>query len=174
MKNHSNGQSEQIKIKPMLLRHLIAVAAIEDRCFGSPWPLSAFLSDIINPNNFYRVALAGSKVVGYIGMQIVLDEGYITKVAVAPEMRGRGIGDLLLSAVRERSDLAGEEISFITLEVRVSNAVAKHLYEKYGFIRIGVRKSYYREPPEDADLYSLYLRGDPPPEHMVDLSPKNP
>jgi ribosomal-protein-alanine N-acetyltransferase len=47
----------------------------------------------------------------------------------------------------------GQEV--VTLECRVSNAVALRLYEKYGFQRVGIRSRYYSDDYEDAYVLSL-------------------
>jgi ribosomal-protein-alanine N-acetyltransferase len=88
-------------------------------------------------------------------MHHVLDEGFITNVAVSPEARRRGVARALLA------DLAayGREHSLyrITLEVRVGNAPARTLYESEGYRLDGVRPGFYRAPAEDAAIYSLYF-----------------
>ena len=88
------------------------------------------------------------KVVGYVGIWFVMDEGHITNVAVHSDYRGRKIGDKLVQALvklcRENNIVA------MTLEVRVSNLVAQNLYKKYGFKLAGVRKEYYSDNKEDA------------------------
>lgn len=91
--------------------------------------------------------LAGD-VVGYAGMWIVLDEAHVTNVAVAPEHRGRDIGDRLLSELERRARLRG--CLRMTLEVRPSNAVAIALYRKHGFVARGRRPGYYSDTHEDA------------------------
>ena len=84
------------------------------------------------------------RILGYVGMMYVLDEGYISNVAVAPEHRRLGIADALISKLMERS--ACLELSFVTLEVRCSNSAAMALYKKHGFIPVGRRKNYYDFP----------------------------
>lgn len=87
-------------------------------------------------------------VVGYAGMWIVLDEAHVTNIAVAPEMRGRDIGDALLSELERRA--RARECRRMTLEVRPSNAVAISLYTKHGFVPRGRRPGYYSDTHEDA------------------------
>lgn len=87
-------------------------------------------------------------IVGFAGMWILYDESHVTTIGVAPEHRGRGLGELLLvhlydEGLRRRAE-------WLTLEVRVSNAPAQALYEKYGFTRQGVRRHYYSDNGEDA------------------------
>ena len=92
---------------------------------------------------------------GYIGIKAVIDEGYITNVAVIPEKRGQGIAKKLLSELfLKLSENAGE---IVRLEVRRSNENAKGLYKKMGFSEIAVRKNYYADPREDALIYEKNL-----------------
>lgn len=88
------------------------------------------------------------RVVGYAGMWIVLDEAHVTNIAVAPEMRGRDIGDALLTELERRA--RARECRRMTLEVRPSNSVAIALYTKHGFVPRGRRPGYYSDTNEDA------------------------
>jgi ribosomal-protein-alanine N-acetyltransferase len=87
-------------------------------------------------------------VVGYGGLWLNVDEGHITTIAVAPEYRGRGIGELLLNGLIDQALTLN--IDMLTLEVRVSNVVAQQLYLKYGFRPSGTRPRYYTDNGEDA------------------------
>ena len=88
--------------------------------------------------------------VGYVSTWIVWEEAHITAIAVREAYRGRGIGELLLAGAIE---IAMQEKSrVVTLEVRVSNASAIALYKKYGFKKVGLRKNYYSDNREDADI----------------------
>jgi [ribosomal protein S18]-alanine N-acetyltransferase len=87
-------------------------------------------------------------VVGYGGIWITVDEAHVTTIASAPEVRGKGVGELVLNGL---IDLAIEnDATFLTLEVRVSNIVAQNLYLKYGFEARGTRRRYYTDNNEDA------------------------
>ena len=96
------------------------------------------------------------KVVGYAGIQVVLDEGYITNVAVLPEQRRGHIASMLLKVFFDFS--LAHDLSFITLEVRPGNAAAIALYEKFGFVEVGRRKNYYEKPKEDALIMTKYFK----------------
>jgi ribosomal-protein-alanine N-acetyltransferase len=99
----------------------------------------------------------GDRLIGFAGMWILYDEAHITTIGVSPEYRGRGLGELLLIDVFEQAVARNAE--WVTLEVRVSNASAQALYEKYGFTRQGVRRRYYSDNGEDAYImWSASLR----------------
>jgi [ribosomal protein S18]-alanine N-acetyltransferase len=87
-------------------------------------------------------------IVGYGGLWLNVDEGHVTTIAVAPEYRGRGIGELLLNGLIDQA--LALNIDLLTLEVRVSNIVAQQLYLKYGFRPSGTRPRYYTDNGEDA------------------------
>ena len=85
---------------------------------------------------------------GYAGLWLMVDEAHITTIAVRSELRGRGLGELLLVSLAEIAfDINAR---WLTLEVRVSNSVAQALYRKYGFKPSGVRHRYYSDNQEDA------------------------
>ena len=104
----------------------------------------------------FLVAEQDGAAAGYVGCQTVLDEGYITNVAVSPDCRRQGIGRALVAALKARAAQAG--LAFVTLEARASNAPAIALYEGAGFRRVGVRRNFYTAPTEDAVLMTLYLK----------------
>jgi ribosomal-protein-alanine N-acetyltransferase len=87
-------------------------------------------------------------IVGFAGMWVLFDEAHVTTIGVLPNQRGKGLGELLLVDLFEQAQSRGAE--WLTLEVRVSNAPAQALYEKYGFTRQGVRRRYYSDNGEDA------------------------
>jgi [ribosomal protein S18]-alanine N-acetyltransferase len=90
-------------------------------------------------------------VMGYAGMWILAgSDAHITTIAVHPLYRGRGIGELLLLRCIDRALETHAER--MTLEVRVSNSVAKRLYEKYRFSIHGRRSRYYSDNGEDAEI----------------------
>ena len=129
---------------------------IEQRSFSVPWT-EAMLRLQLDPNShvFLTAETAEGLVAGYVGMMYVLDEGYISNVAVAPEHRRRGVADLLLDALADRARAL--RLRFLTLEVRASNAPAIALYEKHGFSQVGRRPNYYEKPREDALLMTWAL-----------------
>lgn len=143
------------EVVPMEEAHLPQVTAIEAATFSDPWSENAFREEIHNPRALFLVAVAGSRVLGYLGLQRVLDEGYITNVAVAAPARRQGVGKALMQAAVDYA--RRESLSLLTLEVRVSNAPAIALYNRYGFAALGRRRNFYRFPREDAYVMTLTL-----------------
>ena len=91
-------------------------------------------------------------IVGFSGIWMVVDEAHVTNLAVRHQYQGKGLGELLLLAT---IDFANElKASFLTLEVRASNLVAQNLYNKYGFMQMGIRRGYYLDNREDAIIMS--------------------
>ncbi len=131
--------------------HVPQIEAIERACFSMPWTSGQILSQLKDDTHEFLAALDNTgKVLGYVGMMTVLDEGYIANVAVEPAYRRQGIGDRLIERLTEIA--AERRLSFVTLEVRAGNRPAIALYEKHGFVPVGLRRNYYMQPREDALL----------------------
>lgn len=138
-----------VRIVPMNADHLDEVAELERICFSTPWSRNMLAEELDNALSAFLVALDdGGRVVGYAGLQVVLDEGYITNVAVRPECRRQGIAGKLLQVFLDFAQ--GNQLAFLTLEVRASNYDAIALYGSRGFRSAGRRKNYYEHPREDA------------------------
>ena len=138
-----------IQILKMTKEHIKDVHKIEEDSFSIPWSEKAFYDELTkNKMAIYIVAKKDNEIIGYGGMWHVINEGHITNVAVKKEYRGKGVGSKIIGAF---IDIANEkEMIGITLEVRVSNDIAKNLYKKNGFIMEGIRKEYYEDNKEDA------------------------
>ena len=137
-------------------RHLDALEALEKTCFSVPWTREQLQSQLPDERHVFLTAEDDGKLVGYVGMMHILDEGYISNVAVAPEYRRRGIACRLIDELLSRA--GGLDLAFVTLEVRAGNAPAIALYERFGFSPVGRRKNYYDAPKEDAILMTRYLK----------------
>ncbi len=125
-----------------------AMAELDRICFTLPWSRQAFLHELSNEAAFYIVTATAGKIIGYAGMWSIIDEGHITNLAVHPEHRKMGLGEMMLS---EMIRISGEDgILKHTLEVRASNEPAIGLYKKMGFKISGIRKEYYSDNMEDA------------------------
>lgn len=138
-----------IVIREANIDDLDSILEIEEKCFTNPWSREAFELEICN--NLlakYVVAVHNEKIIGYGGIWLIIDEGHITNVAVHPESRGKGIGNLIVEGL---IDLCKRNsIERMTLEVRVSNNTAINLYKKYDFSECGIRPKYYSDTKEDA------------------------
>lgn len=143
------------QIIPMEETHISRLAEIERACFHAPWSEGALREEI--GKGIFLVALDGQGIpAGYVGCQTVLDEGYITNVAVCPERRRQGIARQLLQELADHA--LAQNLAFVTLEVRASNAPAIALYTKAGYVPVGQRKNFYRAPTEDAILMTWHIR----------------
>ena len=135
-------------IRPMTKDDVDSVYIVEEDCFVDPWSKESIRKELKNDLARYLVAQLDNKIVGYIGVWFVVDEGHITNVAVHSKYRGKKIGDNL---VKEMIQLCKQSnIVAMTLEVRASNSIAQNLYRKYGFKMGGIRKEYYSDNKEDA------------------------
>lgn len=135
-------------IEQMTSKDIDGVFEVEKSCFEHYWSKESFKKELTNDSARYLIAKIDDKIVGYVGIWLILDEGHITNVAVHKDYRGQKIGDKLVQALVE---LCKENnILSMTLEVRVSNIVAQNLYKKYGFKMAGIRKEYYSDNKEDA------------------------
>ncbi len=128
-------------------RHITDIAFLEKECFSLPWSEKT-IKDAMDTGTLFFVAKSGEKTVGYIGISCILDEGYITNIAVSEKYRKKGIGTALLNRVF--SEASDKQLSFVSLEVRESNQNAISLYTTLGFKEEGKRKNFYDNPKEDA------------------------
>jgi ribosomal-protein-alanine N-acetyltransferase len=126
-----------------------AILAIEQASFTNPWTREMYLAELENRGvSYFFLARSGSAVVGFCSFWRVVDELHVNNLAVLPAYRRAGIGSALLTRVLEEGAKLGARRA--TLEVRTSNAPARHLYERFGFKVAGVRRAYYSDPVEDA------------------------
>ena len=101
---------------------------------------------------FSPVPTTQERILGLVGLWCMMGEGHIVTIAVREAYRRQGIGELLLVAIMDTAQDAGQD--GVTLEYRVSNHDARKMYEKYGFMQVGVRARYYSDNQEDAVLMS--------------------
>lgn len=143
------------KLTPMTIEHIPQIAALERACFSRPWSEESLQGELWNESAVVIVAEGeDGTVLGYAGLQTVLDEGYINNVAVDEKFRRQGVADELIAAFVR---FGQAKLAFLTLEVRASNAPAIGLYAKHGFVEVGRRKNYYDDPKEDALLMTLFF-----------------
>lgn len=147
---------KQVKIVPMAVEHLDRLEQLERMCFSRPWSKKMLAEELDNQCAAFLVAVEPEteKAVGYAGLLVVADEGYITNVAVDPSCRRQGVAAQLLQVFDNFAK--GNHLAFLTLEVRPSNAAAIALYEGFGFREVGRRRNYYDLPKEDALILTKY------------------
>lgn len=132
------------------------LAKLEAECFSHPRSETAILSEIDQPERYLLLTCkVRGQLEGYVGLEYVLDEGYITDLAVFPNCRRYGVGTALMLTLEER----GRELKlrFLTLEVRAGNLAALGLYWKLGYQEVGRRPGFYTDPKEDAVLMTKWL-----------------
>lgn len=132
----------------MRFEDLDSILEIENSSFSMPWSRKAFEGELLNEFALYRCLELDNKIVAYVGLWQVFNEGHITNVAVLPSNRGLGLSKILLTNLFEIC--ADRGITRLTLEVRESNSVAIKLYESLGFYASGIRPNYYSKPVEAA------------------------
>lgn len=137
-----------MNIRFMRKEDLDQVWDIEQTLFSKPWSKQDFLDALSKEENLYIVAEDKEQILGYCGIWGVAGEGQITNVAVKKEYQGKGIATSLFVDILKKGEAI--DLHAYTLEVRVSNVRAIHLYEKMGFISAGIRKNFYELPIEDA------------------------
>ena len=145
----------KITIERMQLEHLEKIKEILTSDFDEFWNENVLTNELENPASTYLVAIDETKeIVGYAGIWKPIDEAHITNLVVRKDKRNQRIGTRLLE---ELIHLAREEkLKSITLEVNVSNLQAIHLYQKYQFKQLGIRKRYYHNQ-DDAMIMTLYF-----------------
>ena len=137
-----------IRLEQMTDAHVAQIAELEKLCFSDPWSEKSVASELNNRLSLWLVALDGDTVAGYVGSQSVLDQADMMNIAVHPDYRRQGIGRDLVLALSDA--LKEKGIRGLMLEVRASNAPAIALYEQLGFVQVGLRPNYYRNPKENA------------------------
>lgn len=135
-------------IMQMTSAHVPQVAQLEGICFQDPWSERSIASELENPLSLWLVAMEEDRLLGYVGSQTVLDETDMMNVAVDPAARRQGVARALIQALTAQLKQRGSRK--LSLEVRASNLGAIRLYESLGFVRLGCRPGYYRNPREDA------------------------
>lgn len=141
-------------IRLMTVEDIEEVANIEQSLFSLPWTKKDFLEAMEQTDKLYLCVEEAGRVIAYCGLTQVLDEGYITNVAVSQEYQNQGIGFDMLKELFVRGSERG--IRAFTLEVREHNTSARKLYGKLGFEEVGIRKNFYSFPKENAVIMWKY------------------
>ena len=148
-----------VTIREMSPDDVHVIAEIEKASYTMPWSETSFLGEVYSRHSITRVAELNGKIVAYILVKQVADEGVLMNLTVHPDYRRLGIAYMIFRNTIE--DLRSNGCRFLFLEVRISNIAGKKLYEKLNFKVVGTRKDYYLRPTENAIVM------------MLDLSPQN-
>lgn len=162
-------------IRPMSLHDIPEVMDIERRSFPSSWPQTLYQRELKENRLAHYLVIEAvpdepdhpsmplwmetlrqrlfrgerpRRVLGLVGIWFMVGEGHIVTFAVEPEVRRQGLGEALLLAAIDLAIANDQDV--LSLECRVSNTAAQALYEKYGFLRVGLRRRYYSDNGEDA------------------------
>lgn len=145
----------KVNIRNLEEKDLPHVAEIAQQSFTVPWSIKSFKKELLNDSSLLKVAEINGKVVGYVVFRRILDEVELLSIAVSPPFRRKGIATRL---IKETLNEIKDSVKACFLEVRISNEGAIRLYEKLGFLRMGIRKKYYLLPEEDAIIMKLKIQ----------------
>jgi ribosomal-protein-alanine N-acetyltransferase len=142
--------------EPMTESRLDEVVAIERRAYSHPWTRGNF-ADSLRSGYQAQLLCAGDVVIGYFVAMRGVDEVHLLNITIDPSHQGQGWGRVLLDALALWSRAQGAQ--WLWLEVRTSNLRAQDVYLRYGYRRVGERKSYYPadQGREDAIVMSYKL-----------------
>lgn len=143
---------EKIQIQPMVESDIVSISPNFEIDFDKFWNINNLKNDFNNPNSTYFTAKIGDEIVGFAGFLAICDEANIMNIVTKFSKRNIGIGTKLLNALIDSAKKQG--LKSITLEVNANNYSAIHLYKKFEFKRIGLRKKYYNNT-DDAIIMSL-------------------
>lgn len=136
-------------VRPMRWWDIEAVLDLERDLFGADaWSPAMFWSELAESDTrHFLVAEDEGRIVGYAGLAAYPDIAYVQTIAVTRERWGAGLGPRLLQALLDEAARRGKDR--VALEVRVDNARAQAMYERFGFRPVAVRKGYYQ--PSNVD-----------------------
>ena len=137
-------------------KDLPAVMELDREAFFDPWSRETWMREIRNPIALWIVEAIDSDIAGFAGIWNVAGEAQVMRVAVRRALRNQGLGLLLTQKLIYKAWEAGAEA--VTLEVRESNAAARKVYERCGFVSSGVRPDYYEDTHEGAVIMWLYRK----------------
>ena len=147
---------EELIVTPFEEKDIPYLVKIEAACFSTPFKEKDFLDILSSEISNVLVAKRGNFVVGFVSFTMIIDELQIINVAVDPSLQRMGIGNLLMSELIKYGSKKGALKYF--LEVRESNVNAIRLYEKHGFVPVGVSKNHFFLPRENAILMNLEVK----------------
>ena len=140
----------EITVRKLCEEDIPRLAEIEAESFSMPWSAQDFKNLLSYSYCNYVVAVADGQVAGCCGFTNACGVANIDNVVVATDFRGKGIAQKMLRELIAAGE--AEQVEAYTLEVRVSNTAAIHIYEKFGFVSEGIRPCFYEKPTEDANI----------------------
>ncbi|MFV0466995.1 MAG: ribosomal protein S18-alanine N-acetyltransferase [Lachnospiraceae bacterium] len=150
-----SGIEEDLRYRAAEITDLEIVVRIEQECFSMPWSKIAFAACLDHTHICFILAEYCGEVAGFSVLYSSVEEAELTNIAVRESFRKKGIAEGLMESnlafVRQRN------ITNVFLEVRKSNQAAIHLYKKFQFSELGIRKNFYEEPREDAIVMKLEM-----------------
>ena len=144
-----------LALRPACAADLPALAAIEAASFSGPWTEAMIAEELARAQAWLWVAEVEGEAVGYACAWKIVDTCHLLRVATLPGRRRRGLGRALVEGLCAQARAAG--LREIELEVASQNAPAIALYQGLGFVEVGRRRGYYRDPVDDALLMSRPL-----------------
>jgi len=153
----SVSRESAVKFARLRAEHIPNVLEIEHEAYPDPWKQGMFRQELTNASSYFCVAFREEELAGYGGFWLLIDEAHITKVTVARDFRGQGIGLQLMEHLLREAETRGANAA--RLEVREKNMRARQLYEGLGFDVVGARKGYYALTNETAIVMVKSLRG---------------
>jgi ribosomal-protein-alanine N-acetyltransferase len=144
--------AHEIEVRRLVYPDLPQVIAIERRVFPTPWSLAMFVLELSKQSGVCLAAVLptdgrGRQLIGYLICSRYETVWHVMNIAVDARWQGMGVASALLAELYERVE---DESARYTLEVRRSNRLAIHLYEREGFRAAGLRRRYYQDNGEDA------------------------
>ncbi|MFD1038630.1 ribosomal protein S18-alanine N-acetyltransferase [Virgibacillus byunsanensis] len=139
----------ELCIRQMEVTDIDQVMEVERETFFTPWTEDIFYQEILeNQYAQYFVMEVDWKIIGYVGLWVVMDDAQVTNIAIMPKYRGNKLGEKLFQYTMKYA--IGIGVKRLSLEVRVSNKIAQAMYRKFGLVPGGIRKNYYTDNQEDA------------------------
>ena len=137
----NNIKLDNIKIEVMTLDDLESIKDILASDFDKFWNYNVFKSELQSENSKYLVAKLNTEIIGFAGIKIILDEADVMNIVIKKIYRNQGVGTLLLNEIINLCKK--QNLNSVSLEVNETNSSAIHLYENFGFKKVGDRKKYY-------------------------------
>ena len=150
---NSDTDMENLTVSVFDKEDIPSLVKIEEEEFSTPFKEKDFLSIYESDISSVLVAKSEGTVLGYVSFTVIIDECQIINFATKNEFKRHGVGKSVMKALIAHCKELGVAKYF--LEVRVSNQAAISLYEKFGFVRVGISKGHFSAPREDAVLMNL-------------------